>query len=97
MNKAVYEGLPEDLRAIIDANSGIEFSAKAGAASEAADAGPRQKAVDLGNNIIQLTPEQIAEWKAAAQPTIDAWLADMTAAGIDGQALLDEVRALMAQ
>lgn len=97
MNKAAYEGLPEDLRAIIDANSGIEFSAKAGAASEAADAGPRQKAVDLGNNIIQLTPEQIAEWKAAAQPTIDAWLADMTAAGIDGQALLDEVRALMAQ
>lgn len=96
MNKGVYDGLPDDLKAIIDANAGIEFSATAGAASEAADGKPRQMAVDLGNNIIALTPEQIAEWKTAAQPTIDTWLTEMTAAGIDGQALLDEARALMA-
>lgn len=97
MNKGVYDGLPDDLKAVIDANSGLEFSAAAGAAAEAADAKGRQIAVDLGNNIIQLTPEQIAEWQAAAQPTIEAWVAETGAAGFEGQALLDEARGLVAE
>ncbi len=97
MNKDVYEALPDDLKAIIDANSGLEFSAEAGRLSQAADAGARQIAVDLGNNFIELTPEQIDQWKAAAEPTYATWLSEMEAAGIDGQALLDEARALLAQ
>ncbi len=97
MNKDVYDGLPDDLKAVIDANSGLEFSANAGKVSQAADAPARQIAVDLGNTIIELTPEQIAEWKAAAEPTIATWVAEMSAQGIDGQALLDEARALMAE
>lgn len=97
MNKGVYEGLPDDLKAVIDANSGLEFSAEAGRLSEAADAGARQFAVDRGNTIIELTPEQVAAWQTAAEPTIAAWVAEVTAAGVDGQALLDEARALMAE
>lgn len=97
MNKGVYDGLPDDLKAVIDANSGLEFSANAGKVSQAADAPARQIAVDLGNTIIELTPEQIAEWKAAAEPTIATWVAEMQAQGIDGQALLDEARALMSE
>ena len=98
MNKDVYNGLPDDLRAIIDANSGEEFSAMAGRLSQEADAGARQIAVDLGNNIIELTPEQIAVWQAAAAPTEAAWLAEMSAAGItDAQQMLDDARAWMAQ
>lgn len=96
MNKDVYDALPDDLKAVIDANSGEDFSANAGAVSQAADAPARQIAVDLGNNIIELTPDQIAEWKAASQVTIDTWVAETAAAGFDGQALLDEARALMA-
>jgi TRAP-type C4-dicarboxylate transport system substrate-binding protein len=96
MNKAVYDGLPDDLKAIIDANSGVEFSAMAGRIGQEADAGARQMAVDLGNNIVTLTAEQSAEWEAAAQSTYAVWLEEMTAAGIDGQALLDEARALLA-
>lgn len=97
MNKAVYDGLPDDLKAIIDANTGVEFSAMAGRIGQEADAGARQMAVDLGNNIVTLTAEQSAEWEAAAQSTYAAWLEEMTAAGIDGQALLDEAKALLAQ
>lgn len=96
MNKGVYDGLPDDLKAVIDANSGVEFSAMAGRIGQEADAGARQMAVDLGNNIVTLTAEQSAEWEAAAQSTYTAWLEEMTAAGIDGQALLDEARALLA-
>jgi len=96
MNKDVYEGLPADLKAVIDANSGVDFSAEAGRVSQAADDGARQLAVNLGNNIIELTPEQIAEWKTAAQPTVDTWVKEMGEKGIDGQALLDEARAAIA-
>jgi TRAP-type C4-dicarboxylate transport system substrate-binding protein len=95
MNKSVYDGLPDDLKAVIDANSGVDFSAMAGRISQEADAGARQMAVDLGNNIVTLTAEQSAEWEAAAAPTYATWLEEMTAAGIDGQALLDEARSLV--
>lgn len=97
MNKDVYDGLPDDLKAVIDANTGVEFSAMAGRIGQEADAGARQMAVDLGNNIVTLTAEQSAEWEAAAQSTYAAWLEEMTAAGIDGQALLDEARTLLTQ
>jgi TRAP-type C4-dicarboxylate transport system substrate-binding protein len=96
MNKGIYESLPDDLRAVIDANSGLEFSGQAGAATEAADAGPRQIAVERGNTIVSLTPEQIDDWRRAAEPTIDGWVADATAAGLDGQGLLERARAAIA-
>lgn len=97
MNKDVYDGLPDDLKAVIDANSGAEFSAMGGKLSEAADGKGRQIAVDRGNNIIELTPEQVEAWKTAAAPTVAAWVAGTAEAGFNGQALLDEARALMVE
>ncbi|MDZ4096005.1 MAG: TRAP transporter substrate-binding protein [Paracoccaceae bacterium] len=97
MNKGVYDALPDDLKAVIDANSGADFSAQAGRISQEADDPARQKAVELGNTIIELTPDQIAEWKTAAQPTIDAWVAEMDGKGFDGAALLAEARAAIAK
>ncbi|MGX1495452.1 TRAP-type C4-dicarboxylate transport system substrate-binding protein [Labrenzia sp. MBR-25] len=96
MNKDKYDSLPDDLKAIIDANSGEEFSAFAGKQMQADDAGPRAAAVEMGNNIITLTDEQAAEWEAAAQGTIDEWYAEMDAKGIDGKALKARADALMA-
>lgn len=97
MNKGVYDALPDDLKAVIDANSGAEFSGIAGRVSQEADDPARQKAVVLDNNIIELTPDQIAEWKTAVQPTIDAWVSEMDAKGFDGAALLAEARAGIAK
>lgn len=95
MNKARYDSLPDDLKQILDANSGAEFSAFAGRTQEAYDAPGRELAVD--NNIITLSAEQAAEWQEAAQPVIDNWVAEMDGRGLDGQALLDEARELIAQ
>ncbi|WP_319413631.1 TRAP transporter substrate-binding protein [uncultured Cohaesibacter sp.] len=88
MNKEKYNALPDDLKAVIDKNSGMEFSAMAGKITQMEDAGPRQKAVDLGNNIVTLTPEQIAEWKTAADQTIKDWVAEMDEKGMDGTGLV---------
>ncbi len=96
MNSDVYNGLPDDLRAIIDENSGLDFSIFAGGTQADADGPARQIAVDLGNNIItidQATAE--SEWLPVVEPIYASWVADMAANGRDGQALIDRARALM--
>ena len=87
MNKDRWNALPEDLKAIIDANSGLEFSAFAGKQMQIDDEPSHKQAMERGNNIITLTPDQVAEWKAASQATTDAWIKEMDDAGRDGSAL----------
>lgn len=93
MNKEKYESLPDDLKAVIDQNSGLEFSIFAGGTMSDADLPSREAALDNGNNIITVT--DVSDWKATVQPIYETWVADMQARGIDGQALIDEAKALM--
>ncbi|QFS84632.1 Sialic acid-binding periplasmic protein SiaP precursor [Roseivivax sp. THAF40] len=87
MNKDRYNALPDDLKAVIDAESGLEFSGLAGKTMQADDGPSRQMAVDAGNNIIEIGEEEAAKWREAAQPTIDRWIAEMDERGMDGTAL----------
>lgn len=95
MNKDTYDALPDDLKAVIDANSGLEFSAMAGRATQDGDAPGRAIAEDLGNTITVLSPEQVAVWQDAAAPIVDEWIAEISEQGIDGAALVDEARTLI--
>lgn len=93
MNLDSYNRLPDDLKKVIDDNSGLETSREFGRVMDSGDAIGLKIAQDRGNNIITLDEAETARWQAAAQPTIDKWLADMTAAGVDGNALLTAARA----
>jgi len=95
MNKGVYDGLPDDLKAVIDQNSGLNFSVFAGGTQADADGPARQVAVDMGNNIITVSAEEAKAWYDVVQPVYDSWIADMNGKGMDGQALIDEARGLM--
>lgn len=95
MNKAKYDSLPDDLRAVIDANSGVELSIFAGGTQADADGPSRQVAEDMGNNIIVIDKAGTEEWRNLSQPIYDEWVADMQSKGIDGQALIDEARMLI--
>jgi len=97
MNKDKYDSLPDDLKKVIDDNSGLEFSVFAGGTQADADGPARQAAADRGNNIITLDEAQTQEWREKSQPIYDEWVADMTSKGIDGQALIDEARMLIAK
>ncbi|PCJ84226.1 MAG: hypothetical protein COA52_17710 [Hyphomicrobiales bacterium] len=98
MNNDAYNGLPKDLQAVIDNNSGLEFSVFAGGTQSDADGPARAVAVELGNNIITVDAATAeAEWKPLVQPIYSTWIADMSEKGIDGQALIDQARALMAE
>jgi len=95
MNKDRYEGLPADLQKVIDDNSGLEFSIFAGGTQADSDGPARALAVERGNNIVTVSGSDLDAWKEVSQPIFDEWVADMESKGIDGQALIDEARALM--
>jgi len=95
MNKGVYDSLPDDLKKVIDDNSGADFSAFAGKVMQDGDAPARQIAVDLGNNIIELTPEQVEVWRAASDGVEQAWIEEMNGKGMDGAALVEDAKALI--
>ncbi|EAQ13228.1 MULTISPECIES: TRAP transporter substrate-binding protein [Maritimibacter] len=93
MNKGVYEGLSDENKAVIDANSGLAFSVFAGGTQADADGPARQVAVDLGNNIITVSEEDAKAWDEIVNPIYDEWIAGME----NGQALIDEAKMLMEQ
>lgn len=97
MNNDTYAGLPDDLKAVIDQNSGLDFSIFAGGTQSDADGPARQIAVDLGNNIITVAEADTGEWRDLVTPIYESWVEDMKGKGIDGQARIDEARALMAE
>ena len=95
MNKNRYADLPADLQKVIDENSGLEFSIFAGGTMAEADGPARALASDAGNNIVTVSGADLDAWTAISQSVVDDWVADMESKGIDGQALIDEARALM--
>ena len=92
MNKATYDGLPDDLKAVIDANSGAALAAIAGPAFDEAEDVERQKAIEAGGTITVIPEADLAPWREASQPVIDAWIA---AQGENGQAIYDDAVAMM--
>jgi TRAP-type C4-dicarboxylate transport system substrate-binding protein len=96
MNKAKYEALPDDLKEILDAESGAKLSGFASQVMSDWDAPARQIAVDAGNTITRLDETEVARWKEAAQPVVTRWIAQMDEKGIDGQALIDQAKSLIA-
>lgn len=97
MNQASYDRLPDDLKKIIDQNSGMMAAAWAGRAMDGGDVIGRKLAAQKGNNIIVLDEAETQRWKEAAAPVVDKWIADMKSKGIVGEALISDARALVAK
>ena len=92
MNKRVYEGLPDDLRAVIDANSGANLAPLAGEVLDAAEAEEREKALAAGGEVVVIPEADLEAWKAATQPVIDDWVENTE----NGAEALDAARAMIA-
>jgi TRAP-type C4-dicarboxylate transport system substrate-binding protein len=97
MNRKTYDGLPPDLRAVIDRNSGLPLSAQAGRLWEEQKAPARKLALDRGNTVYVVPAAELALWQKAAQPVLTDWVRDMNNRGLDGDALLADARALIAR
>ena len=100
MNPQSYANLPEDLQAVIDANSvadGCEESRLAGQNMDEADIPGEELAQAQGNTLITISAEDTQAWQEALQPVTDQWVATMDGAGLDGAAMLQEARDLVSK
>ncbi len=92
MNKAKYESLPADLKAVIDKNSGREFSAFLGKTQAGNDVPGKEKLIAGGHTVTVIDKKELDTWKQASDSIDDEWVADMTKRGYDGKALLKDAQ-----
>ncbi|MFO0120157.1 MAG: C4-dicarboxylate ABC transporter, partial [Burkholderiales bacterium] len=88
MNKAKYNSLPPDLKAIIDKHSGIDASGALGRDHQAGDPLGRKAAVDRKNNIVTIGGAELEGFRKAADLVDDDWVKEVTGKGLNGQGLL---------
>lgn len=97
MNPAKYASLPDDLRKIIDANSGRELSRQAGHIwdTNVIETG-HKLAQARGNEIYVLPAEEQAKWMAIGRKLDNDWIKEVESKGnANGAALLQEARDLI--
>ena len=96
MNKAKYDSLPPDLKAVIDRNSGVDASAALGRAQQAGDAPARKVASDERKNAIYtIAGAELEGFRKAADLVDDEWIKDMDKRGFNGKQLLDCAKGLI--
>ncbi len=96
MNKQKYEGLPPDLKAIVDKTTGEVMVEKLGAVFDDEANNARRKVAELGNPITNFTPENIAEMKKATASVDEEWAKQVSKRGLDGKKLVAAARELAA-
>ena len=98
MNKAKYESLPADLKAVIDKNSGRELSAFMGKTQAGHDTVGKKVFEASANQKISIIPKaELEKWKKATDALDDAWVAEMTGKGMDGKGMLQSASELIKQ
>lgn len=97
MNKDSYGKLPDDLKKVIDDNSGMALAEWLAEVWDGAEV-PGMEKCKASGEIITMDPAEAAKLRAKVeQPVIDRWIAEMKDKDVDGQALVDEARALIAK
>ena len=95
MNPAKYDSLPADLKKVIDNNSGAAWVKQIGKTWDESAAPGRKAAEDHKNTFYMIPAAELANWKTASAPLYDEWIADVTAKGNDGKALLAKAQGLI--
>jgi TRAP-type C4-dicarboxylate transport system substrate-binding protein len=96
MNKAKYESLPADLKAVVDANSGLPWAIKAGRGFDAGDAKGMEVALQNGT-LHRIEGAERAEWEAAAERITRAYLGELDAQGLPGTETYEKVKGYVAE
>ncbi|PWW44609.1 TRAP transporter substrate-binding protein [Melaminivora alkalimesophila] len=97
MNQAKYDSLPPELKKVIDANSGAEFSASIGRAWDASAPPARKQAEERGNQFNTIGAAEVEGFQKATARVTDDWIKEVTAKGYDGKAMVEDARALSAK
>ncbi len=94
MNKGFYDKLGPGQKRVIDAHCNNEWAGRIGAAwGDWEDSGEDKIRKMGGHTITKLTPAQLDAWRQAVAPMTAQWIAAADKAGLDGKAVLDDLRA----
>jgi TRAP-type C4-dicarboxylate transport system substrate-binding protein len=97
MNKGTWAKLPADVQKAFDANNGESRWREVGKVWTDSEDGGIALAKKAGNTHIQLTEAQLAQFKQKLEPVVQRWIDEVKSAGVDGKALVDQARALIAK
>lgn len=97
MNKTTYDGMSPENRKVIDDHCTSEWAEKIGTGWADVEAAGRTKmAEDPEHHLYTPTADEVAAWRAAAEPLLEAWKKDVAAKGIDADAahaaLIEQLR-----
>jgi TRAP-type C4-dicarboxylate transport system substrate-binding protein len=95
MNKKKYEGLPDDLRKVIDANSGPALSRQFGADFDFGDRFGRGLAQKAGARFSTVSAAEVARWQAVCEPVAREWIEALDKRNLDGAKLVAAANALV--
>jgi TRAP-type C4-dicarboxylate transport system substrate-binding protein len=93
MSKGAYDKLSANQKKVVDDHCNNEWAGKV--AEPWADfefAGRAKIKAQSGHDVYTLTPDQLAEWKKAAEPLANAWTDNVRKAGVDPDAAMKELR-----
>ena len=94
MNKAKYDGLPADLKAIVDKTTGEVMVGKFGAMFDEVAADTRKRIAAQGNKISTFSAVEVAAMKRATASVEDEWAKQVGEKGLDGKKLIVSAREL---
>jgi TRAP-type C4-dicarboxylate transport system substrate-binding protein len=97
MNKKKYEGLSPELRGMFDSATGGELVALATRVWEEAEEPGIQAAKARGNTFIKMSAAETERLVKLAQPVYDRWIAAMKEKNIDGAAILEDAKEMIAK
>lgn len=92
MNKDRYDALPDDLKAIIDANSGAAIAEETGALWDEIEAPGRELQAQSGSPVNALDADASAAMYAPLEGVVARWVSEADNAGLDGEALVKAAR-----
>ena len=95
MNQKKYDSLPDDLKKVIDNNSGRDVAKWVGKIWDDGAMVSRKMAVDRKNTINTLSEAEYTRWVKATDKVDDEWIKEVTAKGSNGKALYDDAKALI--
>lgn len=98
MNQRVYDRLPDNLKKVIDDNSGMKWTVKAGKVFDAQDLEGKQQAISQGDAIITIKdPLNNPDWKGALDKGIQKYLQSVDKRGLDADGVYQKAREISAQ
>jgi TRAP-type C4-dicarboxylate transport system substrate-binding protein len=96
MNKAKYDSLPDDLKQVIDDNTGMDWAIRAGQGFDTGDEVGLEVAMATGT-INKIEGAELAQWQSAADRTAKSYLAELDAKGLPGTQTYEAVQGYVAE